>query len=122
LYRLAADKGSVAGEYNLAYLYEQGIGLEKNEVEAAKWYEAAAAGGDPVAQYQIGQRYMLGVGVATNRVQACKWLTRAAQQGQKDSQTLLPHLKQSMSSDELAKAASLADASPATNSSSNVRP
>ena len=90
---MAAEKGSVAGQYNLAYLYEQGSGVEKNETEAAKWYELAAEGGNPLAQYDIGQRYMLGIGVTTNRVNACKWLTLAAAQAQSDSKNVLRDLK-----------------------------
>ena len=104
LYRLAAEKGSVAGQYDLAYLYEQGSGVERNETEAAKWYESAASGGDPLAQYDIGQRYLLGVGVSTNRTQAFKWLTLAAGQGQADSTRLLPEVKGQLSAAELTQA------------------
>jgi len=88
----------------LAYLYEQGSGVEKSETEAAKWYELAASGGDPIAQYDIGQRYLLGVGVSTNLPQACKWLTLAAGQGQADSTRLLRDLKSQLSAAELAQA------------------
>jgi hypothetical protein len=104
LYRSAAEKGNVAGQYNLAYLYEQGLGVDKNETEAAKWYELAATGGDPIAQYDIGQRYRLGMGVATNLVQAYKWLMLAAGQGQADSKNRLAELKPQLTPDQLREA------------------
>jgi hypothetical protein len=100
LYRLAAEQGSVAGQYDLAYLYEQGSGVIRSEADAAKWYQLAAEGGDPLAQFDIGQRYLLGVGVPTNRVQAFKWLKLAAIQGQTDAGSLLQKLKSQMTSEE----------------------
>jgi TPR repeat protein len=97
----------VAGQYNLAYLYEQGTGVKQDEKEAAKWYQLAADGGDPIAQYDIGQRYKLGLGVSTNLIQAFKWLTLAATQGQSDSAKLLPEVESQMSGDQLTEARQL---------------
>jgi TPR repeat protein len=104
LYHRAAEGGSVAGQYDLAYLYEQGTGVKHDEREAAKWHELAAEGGDPLAQFDLGQRYHLGLGVSTNRIQAFKWLTLAAAQNQPDSAKLLPVLERELSAEELSEA------------------
>src|SRR3989304_1153549 len=40
-YRRAAEQGLAGSQMTLGMLYEQGIGVEKNEAEARKWYEKA---------------------------------------------------------------------------------
>jgi uncharacterized caspase-like protein len=52
-YRKAADRGFGRAAVNLGRLYEQGLGVERNTTEAAKWY-AAASGlkGDDLARLQ----------------------------------------------------------------------
>lgn len=42
-YRRAADQGDVDSEVALALAYAKGIGVEKSEVEAYKWYDIAAS-------------------------------------------------------------------------------
>lgn len=101
----AAQLGNVAAQYNLAYLYEQGSGVDQSESEASKWYQLAAKGGDPLAQFDIGQRYHLGLGVTANQAEAVKWLTLAAAQGQADSIKLLAKLKSILSAADLATGA-----------------
>ena len=45
----AADKGSPLGQRLLAEFYYNGIGTDKNEQEAMKYYTLAAAQKEPVA-------------------------------------------------------------------------
>ena len=40
--RLAAAKGDVDAQFEIATRFAQGIGIERNEQEAAKWYQRAA--------------------------------------------------------------------------------
>jgi TPR repeat protein len=107
LFQSAAEKGSVAGQYDLAYLYEQGTGVAQSEINAAKWYELAAEGGDSTAQYDIGQRYELGIGVKTNLVSAFKWLSLASAQGQSDASKMIDDLKSKMTDADIAQAKQL---------------
>jgi len=44
--RLAAQQGLPSAETNLAYLYEQGIGLPLDYVAAYTWYSRAVVSGD----------------------------------------------------------------------------
>ncbi|MEL7113723.1 MAG: peptidoglycan-binding protein, partial [Pseudomonadota bacterium] len=48
-FRRAADFGIVDSQYNLAVLYENGLGISPSQVEALYWYEVAALNGDASA-------------------------------------------------------------------------
>ena len=49
-YRKAAGQGYAEVQYNLGGTYARGVGVEKDEVEAYKWYLLAAAQGDAKAK------------------------------------------------------------------------
>jgi S1-C subfamily serine protease len=70
-------------------MYDDGKGLPKNEVEAAKWYRRAAEQGDAFAQKHLGIKYENGEGLPKNEVEAAKWYRRAAEQGDAFAQMLL---------------------------------
>ena len=53
LLRDAAAGGHVAAARALAAQYEAGLGVERDEDEAARWYRAAAAAGDQRAQMRL---------------------------------------------------------------------
>ncbi len=48
-----AQQGSPDAQYELAYLYENGIGVAKDEAKALELYEQAAAQGHPAAQTNL---------------------------------------------------------------------
>jgi hypothetical protein len=80
-----AEQGMAAAQFNLAVLYEQGLGVAKNDVEAARWYRAAAERGDVAAQLKTGSLYEQGVGVARDVDRAGFWYGEAAKGGAKDA-------------------------------------
>ena len=45
-YRLAAEQGDVAAQYNLGIMYDNGDGVPQDYKEAVKWYRLAAEQGD----------------------------------------------------------------------------
>jgi localization factor PodJL len=45
-FQSAADYGLADSQYNLAVLFENGLGVAQNNGEAYKWYALAARGGD----------------------------------------------------------------------------
>ncbi|HZM02426.1 MAG TPA: tetratricopeptide repeat protein [Candidatus Saccharimonadales bacterium] len=60
LYRRSAELGSTAGQFHLAYMYENGLGLQKDTIQAARWYRQsqgidleAVAQGDPQEMNQL---------------------------------------------------------------------
>jgi uncharacterized protein len=54
IYRALAEKGNVAAQKQLGYLYEIGAGVERDWVKAAEWYGKAADAGDDGAAAAIG--------------------------------------------------------------------
>lgn len=81
LWREAAENGSTDAMINLANLYVQGQGVDRDLAQAAEWYRSAAEAGDPVAQVHLGEAFEAGAGVARDNRAAAVWFQRAAEQG-----------------------------------------
>lgn len=75
-----AKEGHVNSQYNIALMYENGIGVKKNEKEALAWYTKAATSGSFTAQYNLGVLYENGRGTPVNFANANKWYRKAAVQ------------------------------------------
>ena len=56
-YRKAAEQGHVVAQTYLAFHYQNGEGVAKNQAEAVKWYGKAAAQGDAAAQTNLANCY-----------------------------------------------------------------
>jgi hypothetical protein len=41
-FRLAADQGAAAAQYNVGHMYDKGYGVTKDDVEATRWWQLAA--------------------------------------------------------------------------------
>jgi uncharacterized protein len=81
-HRLAAMQGHVSAQVVLGMFYDRGAeGVEKNYVEAAKWFKRAAEQGDASGQYRFSRMLMLGRGIERNFKDGCKWCKLAAEQG-----------------------------------------
>ena len=76
-YLKAARLGSPEAQVNLANLYDEGTGCEKNLEQAVYWYKRAVKLGSPQAANNLAQHYrQLG-----KLRWARYWLDRAAQMG-----------------------------------------
>ena len=64
----------------LGWLYEAGIGVERDLQQAAKLFRQAAQAGDAEAQYALAVMLQTGVGQPQDFEQARLWLQRAAKQ------------------------------------------
>ena len=84
-----AEKGLAEAQYRLAIMYQNGLGVVRNELLATKWMIAAANQGYPMAQHGLGFMYMEGDCVARNGAKAVSWFKKAAEQGMAGSQTTL---------------------------------
>jgi len=78
----------MAAQYNNSFaigmigtFYEEGLGVAKNETEAARWWKRAADKGDLGAQIKMGNAYMFGIGVRQDLAQGVKWYRMAAERG-----------------------------------------
>jgi TPR repeat protein len=82
--RPLAEQGRAGAQHLLARMYENGQGVPRSNVEAAKWYRLAADRGHAGAQLYLANLYSVGDGVPIDYVQAYMWfsLSEAAGQGE----------------------------------------
>ena len=66
---------------NLGACYYNGTGVETNEAEAARWFEAAANLGDPDMQHMMGMLCFIGYNGKRHLEKAALWFERSAAQG-----------------------------------------
>jgi TPR repeat protein len=59
----------------------EGYGIERDQKQAAFWYERAAKQGHAQAQYNLARLYATGQGVPRDQDQALRWVRSAASQG-----------------------------------------
>jgi uncharacterized protein len=84
-YRLAADAGNMAGQYNLAYMYDTGRGTDEDNVEAARLYMLSAEQGMARAQFNLAVLYEEGEGIPRDQDKAIYWFRAAAVQGRENA-------------------------------------
>lgn len=73
-----AENGSKAAQFNLAVMYDDGMGVPEDNAKAAKWYREAANNGFPQAQLLLGVMYVEGEGIPEDLEEGLKWLRKAA--------------------------------------------
>jgi len=85
-WELAAAQGNAIAMSNIAQLYSNGEGVEKNESTAAEWNLKAAMKGDREAQYEYG----VFLGKEMDQPEdAMTWFLKAAAQGHAGSMTII---------------------------------
>jgi len=77
----AAKDGHADSQFNVALMYEQGIGVSKDEKEAVVWYGKSAAHGNAAAQFNLGVLYENGRGTKIDYVKANELYRKASVQG-----------------------------------------
>ncbi|MHB9147984.1 MAG: tetratricopeptide repeat protein [Candidatus Amoebophilus sp.] len=75
-----AEAKNLLAQTNLGWMYANGQGVSKNNVEASKWSLEAAKQGSAFAQDKLGFIYANGQGVPKNYAEALKWFLEAAKQ------------------------------------------
>lgn len=80
LFRKAAEAGYAPAQYEIARMYEEGLGVDLNLKLAAFWYRKAADQGAAEAQNNLGSLYARGRGVHKSQSQAAHWYGLAAAQ------------------------------------------
>jgi len=77
-----AEAGDAEAQFNLALMYDVGIGVPQNYAESGKWYRQAAERGVPEAQFALGTRYFkYGSSAKENYSAALRFFRKAADQG-----------------------------------------
>jgi len=77
----AAETGHPGAQYNLATMYHEGQGVERNPTLAAFWYAKAAERGNTASQYWLCIMHREGIGVPRDYAEAFYWCHRAAEKG-----------------------------------------
>lgn len=85
-YQQAAQLGQAESQYQLAKMFQDGLGTNKNMRQAAHWYKQAAEQGHTQSQATLGFMYSKGNGVIQDDAQAVYWYTKAAEQGHATAQ------------------------------------
>ena len=77
----AANDGHADSQFNVGLMYEQGIGVSKDEMEAIEWYTKSALQDNSAAQFNLGVLYENGRGTAIDYAKANEWYRKASVQG-----------------------------------------
>ncbi len=87
-----AQKGEIRSLFEVGNMYENGLGVQKNSINAVEWYMKAVGAGHVRAAYRLGRMYMKGRGVRKDYGAAFTLLERAAKQGDADASFFLSGL------------------------------
>lgn len=88
-WKQAAELGVCEAQWLLARCYDEGFGVERNEIHAIGWHLKAAEQGYPAAQNHLGSCYQNGSGVPQDEAEAVQWYRKAAEQGYATAQSNL---------------------------------
>lgn len=77
-----ADNKNPEAQCIIANIYHLGLGLERNILEAVKWYKKSAQQGYGVASNNLAGIFLVGNdGLEANQAEAEKWYKKAREQG-----------------------------------------
>ena len=85
-WELLAEHGNADAQYNLGFMYENGIGLKKSDYWAFLWTNKAAQLGQTNAQFAVGNMYRTGAGIVKDSKQTVKWFKEAGKKGHASAQ------------------------------------
>ncbi len=106
--RETAEGGERLAQYQLGYLYGQGVSLKQDYEQATFWYKRAAKQQVPEAQFVLCLSYSLGKGVPVDVVLAHVWCEAAAENNVEAAEDALEAIKESMTLKQLQAAANVA--------------
>ena len=86
IWLMLAEKNNTSALINLANMYEQGQGVERDLKQSIVWLRKAAELKDSRGEYQLAMAYEKGMGVDRDLRQAAFWLEKAAKQGDATAQ------------------------------------
>ena len=81
-----AQAGDPVAQFNMGVKYAEGIEVQQDYLEAARWYGAAADQGDAPAQFNLGLMFYQGMGLPKDLRYAYELFSLAAAQGDSRAQ------------------------------------
>ena len=88
-YMTDAEAGDSHARYLLGLMFHEGVGVEKDDLQALDMFTMAAGQGLTEAQYTLGLIYYQGTGIDRDENKAKQWLEKAAQRGEANAQYCL---------------------------------
>ena len=88
----SAAGGFPQGAHNLGTLYEQGVGLPRNPVQAGRLYTLAANAGHPQATTALGRLHAKGIGTKQDLPKAWALFSLAVERGDDEAKASLGEL------------------------------
>jgi TPR repeat protein len=73
-----AEEGDVTGFRGMAYCFQFGIGVKKDETKKFMWCAKAAEQGCAISQFNLGLCYEKGMGIAKDEKKAFAWYSKSA--------------------------------------------
>lgn len=89
-------------------MYTEGIGVDQNDEEAAKWYRITAEDGDVSAQLLRGKMYLEGRGLSQSAESAYAWWLVAAAKSNKTAKQKRVAIEANLTPEQIEKAQHLA--------------
>ena len=80
-----AEHGHRTAAFNVAVLYEKGLGTPQDYREALRWYRKAAELGDLEAAFDVATFYENGIGIDKDPQEARKWYLAILENPQADA-------------------------------------
>lgn len=106
----AAAQGVATSMTRLGNLYNDALGVERDPLLAAQWWQKAANAGDADGQAMLGAAHLTGSGVSQDPETALSWLLRARDHGSKLAINFIPAANEMLSASQRADAAQRAKA------------
>ena len=95
--RARAEQGNAVAQSALGSVFlVGGLGVAKDEAEAARWFRQAAEQNHREAQYRLSTCYHEQLGVAKDDAEAYKWSLLAAAQGDESAKRLMSQLAEQL--------------------------
>lgn len=98
-----ATLGDSTAQFDVAQMYQKGLGVGQSNEEALKFYLQAAAQNDLPSEYQLGLIYLQGQGVPADYTVGMDWLIDAAFKGNYYAQYTLARIYESGFKDQSGK-------------------
>lgn len=102
-----AEQGNIRAQYNVALMYDNGLGVTVDYYEAEKWYRRAAEQGLADAQHNLGVIYAGGKEIPQDLVKAYFWFDLAATSGMDTAKSNRDITASNMTAEQIAEARAL---------------
>lgn len=81
-----AEAGDSAAQFELGWMYENGVGVPRSGTDAIRWYLMAARAGVVQAQLNLGWIYQNGRGIERDMSKSEMWYRRAVERCRRDAE------------------------------------